>query len=169
MLWERDRERACIMDTSRASMALCWLSLYLCPYMAYHTVACCRAIEILNEVLQDWNWLSCEVFHLHWSLILPTHIIWFSPSVPLLLAAAHHSLFLLIQNKPIYRSVTVSRWMIATQHLIYGYVLLYACVLDILCLRPIFPVSCSDIMALLYSKSFYTHVVLWIDEKSTPI
>lgn len=88
------------------------------------------------------------MFHLHWSLILPTHIIWFSPSVPLLLAAAHRSLFLLMQNKPIYRNVTVSRWMIATQHLIYGYVPLCACVLDILCVQQIHPVFCSCISAL---------------------
>lgn len=145
------------------------VSLYLCPYMAYRTVACCRAIEILNEVLQDWNWLSCEVFHLHWSLILPTHIIWFSPSVPLLLAAAHHSLFLLIQNKPIYRSVTVSRWMIATQHLIYWYVLGMRMCTGYIIFETDFPSLLQWHHGMLYSKSFYTHVALWIDEKSTPI
>lgn len=103
------------------------------------------------------------MFHLHWSLILPTHIIWFSPSVPLLLAAAHRSLFLVMQNKPIYRNVTVSRWMIATQHLIYGYVLLCACVLDILYFWKISPVSCSYISALLYIKScsfLHLHIIM---------
>lgn len=51
------------------------------------------------------------------------------------------SLFLLMQNKPIYHSVTVSRWMIATQRLIYGCEPLCACVLDILYHRQIFPDS----------------------------
>lgn len=74
-----------------------------------------------------------------------------------------------MQNKPIYRRVTVSRWMIATQHLIYGYVFLCACVLDVLYRRQIFPVSCSYVGALLHIKSFgvftCTYCNGWIEKR----
>lgn len=53
--------------------------------------------------------------------------------------------------------------MIATQRLIYGYVPLCTCVLDILYLRQIFPLSCSYISTLLYIKSFsflLPHIVM---------
>lgn len=85
---------------------------------------------------------------------LPTHRIWLSPSVPLLPSEAHHTLFLLMQNKPIYCSVTASGWMIATQHLIYGYVPVCTCIVDILHLRQISPVFFTYISALLYITSF---------------